>query len=209
MKIGFVDKPPRDVYLAYSGGIDSVVLLHILLKRKYNVTLLTVDHNNDFAKQEVEYCKATAEFFKLDYVIEHIPEYDRSTSLEGFWSKHRNDIFQSKDKVVLTGHHLNDAVEWYLMSTFQGMPKLMNIRNRNIIRPLLGCPKATIETYAEKHELAYLVDQSNFDISFNLRNKVRLELVDQIKKYFPGIEKTVRKMLLDKQSRLEKEDKDQ
>jgi tRNA(Ile)-lysidine synthase len=208
MKIGFVDKPPKDVYLAFSGGIDSVVLLHILLKRKYNVTLLTVDHNNYFAKREVEYCKGAAAFYDLDYVIENIPEYDRSTSLEGFWSKHRNDIFQSKDKIVLTGHHLNDAVEWYLMSTFQGTPKLMNIRNKNISRPLLGCHKTDIEAYATKHELGYLVDKTNFDINFNLRNKVRLDLVDRIKKYFPGIEKTVRKMLLDKQSRLEKEDKD-
>lgn len=208
MKIGFVDKPPKDVYLAFSGGVDSAVLLHNLYRRKYKITLLTVDHGERYSCVEVDFCKRMSKYYGIPYIIEKIPLYDKSTSKESFWSTHRNDIFQKKDKIVLTGHHLNDAVEWYLMSTFQGTPKLINIRNKNVSRPLLGTTKADIEKYAQCFNLLYLTDPTNSDLSFNLRNKVRHDLVDNVKKHFPGIEKTVKRLILSKQARLEKDEKD-
>ena len=101
-KLHFLSRPNKDVYLAFSGGIDSVALLHTLLRKKYNIELLTIDHGNEFAKQEVEFCKKTAQSLGLEYKIFTIPEFDKSTSLEAFWSVHRNGIFQSMDKQVCT-----------------------------------------------------------------------------------------------------------
>ena len=96
--IHFLSRPNSHVYLAYSGGVDSVVLLHTLLRRKYNVTLLTVDHNTEFSKVEVEFSRKTAQRLGIPVQIFNIPEFDRSTSLEAFWSVHRNAVFQSMDK---------------------------------------------------------------------------------------------------------------
>lgn len=211
-KIQFLFKPPKVCYLAFSGGIDSMVLLHVLLSRDYDVTLLTVDHGNDFAKLELEFCIQTAKSLSLPYVTVKIPVYDKETSLEAkrtsreaFWSKYRNDVFQDMDKPVLTAHHLNDAVTWWVMSTMQGCPKLLNYNNRNIFRPLLGNTKKQIIEYANYHKLTYLTDPSNEDPQYCLRNKVNHLLMNDIKSCFPGIEKTVKKLIMEKEARL-KED---
>jgi tRNA(Ile)-lysidine synthase len=197
-KIHFLSKPNKDVYLAFSGGVDSVVLLHALNRRKYNVTLLTIDHGNEFAKQEVEFCKKTAKELGLEYKIFTIPDFDKSTSLEAFWSNHRNDIFQKMDKMVVSGHHLNDACEWYLMSTFQGTPKLLEHINRNVHRPMITNTKKVIIEYANKYNLTYLTDPTNADTTYNLRNKVRAELMGSVKNCFPGIETTVKRLIVRK-----------
>lgn len=196
--IHFLSRPNKDVYLAYSGGVDSVVLLHTLLRRKYNVTLLTVDHNTEFSKVEVEFSKKTAENLGLELKLFNIPEYDRSTSLEAFWSNERNHIFQSMDKQVCTGHHLDDALEWWVMSTFQGTPKLLEHVNRNVMRPMVTTSKKAIYEYANSYDLKYLTDPSNLDANSGLRNKVRLELIGNVKSVFPGITTTVRRLLTDK-----------
>lgn len=200
-KIHYIVKPPKDVYLAYSGGVDSVVMLHSLLRRKHNVTLLFVDHANEFSKHELSLLLSTAAHHNLPYVVFQIPPFDKSTSLEAFWSEHRNRIYQSMDKPVVVCHHLDDSLEWYLMSTFQGTTKIMDPVNRNVLRPMLTTTKKTILEYANKYNLTYLTDPTNLDPDFNLRNKVRLQLVENVKACFPGIYTTVRRLVVQKHNR--------
>lgn len=207
MKLTYFSKLPEDVYLAYSGGIDSAVLLHNLLKRKFKVTLVHVDHGTEWCEKERAFALEVARKNKIDIKIFEIPEYDKSTSLESFWSIHRNNIFLSLDKPVLTGHNLDDAVEWYLMSTFQGTAKLLNYQNRNILRPMLGIRKNEIIKYAEYFKVKFLTDPTNDDTSFNLRNKVRHALLPNVEMVFPGIAKTVFRLIREKENRVLKENK--
>lgn len=196
MKINVFRTLPRQCYLAFSGGIDSVVLLDILIRKRISVTLLTVDHNTEFSKTEIKFCKEIAAQFGLDCITFKLPEFDNSTSLESFWSRKRNAIFQSMDKPVLTGHHLSDATEWYLMTSCQGKSRVMAYENNNVIRPLLTTPKKKIIEYANFYRLKYLTDPTNADNSFNLRNKVRNSLMSNVLTVFPGLENTVRKLIL-------------
>lgn len=207
MKLTYFSKPPQDVYLAFSGGIDSVALLHNLIKRKFKVTLLHVHHNTKWCDEERNFAIDTAKECGIDLVTFTIPKYDKSTSLESFWSKHRNDIFLSMDKPVLTGHNLDDAIEWYMMSTFQGTVKLLNYQNRNILRPMLGIRKADIVKYVDFFKLKYLEDPTNEDLNFNLRNKVRHALLPNVEMIFPGIAKTVLRLIREKETRNLKENK--
>lgn len=200
MKITFIKPLPKNCYLAFSGGIDSVVLLDILLRKRINVTLLTIDHNTEFSKVELHFCKQVATQFGLEYKIFKIPEFDKTTSLESFWSRKRNAVFQSMDKPVLTGHHLSDATEWYLMTSCQGRSRLMSYQNENVIRPLLTVGKKTIIEYANEHGLKYLTDPTNEDNHFNLRNNVRNAVLPIVKTAFPGLETTVRKLILKKEN---------
>jgi tRNA(Ile)-lysidine synthase len=201
MKLTYFSKPPDDVYVAFSGGVDSVVLLHNLIKRKFKVTLLHVDHNTDWCKEEQEFAKIISKRNNIGLVSYTIPEFDKSTSLESFWSKHRNDIFLSMDKPVLTGHNLDDAIEWYIMSTFTGTPKLLNFQNRNIFRPMLSIRKQTIVDYAKHFNLEHLEDPTNSDCDFNLRNKVRMKFLPITEEIFPGISKTVLRLIREKEKR--------
>lgn len=207
MKLTYFSKSPQDVYLAFSGGIDSVVLLHNLIKRRIKVTLIHVHHNTAWCDKERDFTFEMAAHYKVDVKVFSIPKYDRSTSLESFWSKHRNNIFLSMDKPVLTGHNLDDAIEWYVMSTFQGTVKLLNYQNRNILRPMLGIRKADIVKYAEFFKLKYLQDPTNENLEFNLRNKVRHALLPNVEMIFPGIAKTVLRLIREKETRIVKENK--
>lgn len=207
MKLTYFSKTPNDVYLAFSGGIDSVVLLHNLLKRKIKVTLVHVHHNTPWCDKEQTFALETAAKNKIEIKLFKIPKYDKSTSLECFWSKHRNDFFLSLDKPVLTGHNLDDAIEWYLMSTLQGTVKLLNYQNRNILRPMLGIRKTDIVKYVEHFKLDYLTDPTNNSLEFNLRNKVRHALIPNVEMIFPGIAKTVLRLIREKETRILKENK--
>ena len=202
MKLTYFGKSPKDVYLAFSGGIDSVVLLHNLIKRKINVTLLHVNHGTENANKYEEFAKQTAISLGINIVTYKLPKYDKSTSLESFWSKHRNDIFQSMDKPVLTGHHLDDAIEWYIMSSFQGTAKLLNYQNNNIIRPMLTTRRSVIEKYHFHFKLEHVQDHTNFDTEYNLRNKVRIKLLPEVENIFPGIAKTVLRLIRVKENKL-------
>lgn len=203
MKLTYFSKPPKDVYVAFSGGVDSSVLLHNLVKRGICTTILHVHHNTVWCDVELEFAKKEAKRIGLNLVEKRVPRFDKSVSLETFWSKHRNDIFQSMDKPVLTGHILDDAIEWYMMSTLTGTAKLLNYQNRNVLRPLLGIRKSQIYKYAEYFGIEYLNDPTNEDQEFNLRNKVRHSLIPQTEAIFPGIATTVLRLIKDKESKLQ------
>ena len=194
-KIIFIKTPPKEVYVAFSGGVDSIVLLHTLLHKDIDVKLLFVHHNTEYSNQELSFVNDVASRYNIDYIVKNIPEYDGSNSLEAFWSRQRFNIFQAMDRPVLTGHHLNDAVEWYVMSSMQGQSKVIDFRSGNIQRPMILIKKENIVRHANENRLEYLTDPSNFDVSFSLRNKVRHELIGNIKNCFPGIETTVRKII--------------
>ena len=197
-KIIFLFKAPEKCYLAFSGGIDSVVLLHLLLRKGVDVTLVTIDHLTEFSQQEIELCKETARNNKIPYIVRSIKRHQSTSSLESYWSRERNTIFQSlADKPVLTAHHLDDSVEWYIMTSMQGCGRVISCYNKNVQRPLLNTTKEQIIEYANIHKLKYLTDPTNGDSNFGLRNKVRTELVPHIKLCFPGINKVVRKKILE------------
>lgn len=201
MKFAYAKKVPKEVYLAFSGGSDSAALLHSLISKNKKVTLLCIDHNTEWCKKEIEFAIKVSNKLNINCLIYKIPEYDKSTSLECFWSKERNKIFQSMDKPVVTGHHLDDAVEWYIMSTFTGTVKVMDYQNQNVIRPLITTSKIKILEYIKVFNIEHLVDPTNINSDFNLRNKVRNELIPKTKEIFPGIEKVVKKLIIDKLNR--------
>lgn len=191
--------PTKDVYLAFSGGVDSAVLLHRLIQHGYTVTLLNVHHGDDSADEELRFSLETSDRYGVPLVTFCLSPYSKlvspSSAKETYWGVERNKIFQSLDKPVLTGHHLDDAVEWYVMSTFTGTPKLTEFQNRNVYRPLLLVDKDLISHTAVYYDIAYIVDSSNFDPDHGLRNKVRNSVLPVVKEAFPGLRKTVRRLI--------------
>ncbi len=203
-KITFFRRVPKSVYLAFSGGVDSAVLLHRLIHKNTDVVLYFVHHQTPWCEQEHSFALATAKQYGIGCIVEHIEKYDKekhNTSMEFYWSTQRNSLFQKLDRTVLTGHHLNDAAEWYVMSSMQGLSKLLCHRNNNVARPLIVTDKQRILDYANYHKVQYLSDPSNDDVTFNLRNKVRKTLMLEILKVFPGVNTTVRKLIITKEAK--------
>lgn len=199
MKICFIRTPPRECYLAFSGGIDSVVLLKLLLSKKIDVKLLWINHHTTWCQTEHMFVTRIANKYNLELIVKDINPFDKSTSLECFWSRERNKIYQSMDRPVLVGLTLDDCLEWYIMSTFQGQPKIIDYRNGNILRPMILVEKSKIIEYSSYYGLEFITDPSNLDDDFNLRNKVRNSLVPKALKCFPGLRKTVSKLVRKKE----------
>jgi tRNA(Ile)-lysidine synthase len=204
MKLNTFKSLPKNVGVAFSGGIDSAVLLHLARSLNKKVTLLTFDHRTETSAAEVLFAKQTAEKYNLEYIIGRSDsEMEVGDSKERFWSEQRYSWFHSLDMPVLTGHHLNDVGEWYLMTAASGHGGyLMNYANRNVIRPLLIIPKASVVAYARENNVDYLIDPTNTDVNFNKRNKVRAELLPCALSIYPGLLNALKRRVIEKERNL-------
>lgn len=192
---------PDKVIIAFSGGIDSSCLLHLALKNKNREVILGIfDHKTETSIQELEFAHKMANRYKLQLIIgELLTEMKSGDSKERFWSECRNEWFNSLEFPVATGHNLDDALEWYLMTAITGSGGYyMDYSNKNVIRPLLGSTKQDITEYALKHRVEHIQDPTNSDLNFNKRNKVRHNLVPVVKEINPGIYSTIKKNIIRK-----------
>lgn len=193
---------PKHVYIAFSGGVDSAVMLDIALKQKRDVTLLWFEHADDeMTKCEFEFVVKTANRYNLGLRVAFGTKVPKGASKENHWATERNAWFKEFAGLVCTGHHLNDVAEWYLMTAIADAKGgfLTNYANDNVIRPLIITSKQKILDYAAKNELEYLSDPTNSDVNFNKRNKIRAELLPQVLSFNPGFLNTIRKRILEKE----------
>ena len=193
---------PKKLGVAFSGGVDSSVLLHLAVNRS-DVTLLTYDHKNETSEKEVQFAHLMAEKYNLKLSIRATtePEVPAGISKEAFWGGERNQWFKEQNMLVATGHNLNDAVEWYLMTAMNGNGGFyMNYRNGNVIRPLLLLSKKQIRKYAADNTVAHIEDPTNADVEFNKRNAVRHVLLPAVEFINPGILNTVKRNIVKREN---------
>lgn len=189
---------PKKVYVAFSGGVDSLAIAHFLKNGGRTVELVHFDHGCPVSADIRDACIELASNFKFDLTIKKIddPVCPPGRSIEDFWRRNRYRWLRSFDGVVITGHHLNDAVETWLWSAIHGNPKLIPIESGNIIRPFIITPKREFIKYAEKHNLNVVTDACNFDMSLT-RNYMRVNLIPVVEHINPGIEKVILKKYLE------------
>ncbi len=201
--------PNDTIIVGFSGGSDSVVLTHLLIKLKNHlkykeIILVHVNHmlrGEDSFKDEqfcIEFAKKynlKIEVFRED--IKKLAEKEKK-SIEEIARKVRYEKFKEvKEKYkadkIATGHHLSDLAEtmimWFLQGNKKGL-KGFKPKERDIIRPLYYITKEEIEKYAKEHGLSYRIDVSNFSTDF-LRNKVRLEVLPVLKTINPSLESSL------------------
>lgn len=121
-----------------------------------------------------------------------------NSNKEHQWHEQRYKFFHSLNGVVATGHHLNDALEWYIITCLRGGGHFMEYRNQNVIRPFLITKKAKLEEYASKYDVPFISDPSNTDGSFALRNDIRKNLIPEIHRINPGLATVVRNKIVSK-----------
>ena len=111
-------------------------------------------------------------------------------SWEEHWRNQRYNFLHSLDFPVITAHNLDDCVETWIFSSMHGAPKVINYSYGNVIRPFLLVKKSEIVNYAVRHNLSWVEDESNLDISY-MRNYIRHEIVPRALVVNPGIHKVV------------------
>ncbi|MDA9030599.1 tRNA lysidine(34) synthetase TilS [Candidatus Pseudothioglobus singularis] len=192
----------KNIVIALSGGIDSVVLLHFLNSHyPGNIRAVHINHNlSKHSKDWSLFCKKQChkqgvEFKSIDINIK------TSSNIEENARKKRYNSLKSelsKNEVLCTAHHQEDQSETFLLQLFRGsgvaglasMPKMKSFAEAFLYRPFLNISKQLIVDYATKYNLDWVEDDSNINLNFK-RNLLRLEFIPKLDSSFKGVIKNI------------------
>jgi len=195
--IQLLGKIPDRVSVAVSGGPDSMAALDFLNNGKRSVTALYFHHgtaHGEIAKKFLrKYC-----FRSQISLVEGKLKGSKPTdqSLEEFWRKERYEFFSQVGGPIVTAHHLDDVVEWWLLTAMHGDPKIIPYENTDyeIIRPFLLAPKGDLLEWCDRKNVPFLEDPSN-ESRDHMRNVIRHDVVPHALKVNPGIRKVMKKKI--------------
>jgi len=202
------------ILIGLSGGVDSVVLLHLLHQLaprfSWQLSALHVHHGiSPNADAWVDFCTGLCASHAIPLHIERVDIAPlREHGIEAAARKLRHAAFaeQSCDFVALA-HHADDQAETLLLQLLRGagvrgasampvlsLPKWPLLAGRagppNLLRPLLHCSRQEILDYAAAHQLQWIEDESNADDSYP-RNFLRHRILPLLSERFPAYRDTL------------------
>jgi len=200
-------KKEDKLFLACSGGLDSVVLGQLLKDVGYAFEVLHVNfqlRGEESMRDESFVLKLSEEWgvpirakrFDTNMAMLESGHGVQETARDLRYNWFENVLQETdcRNKWLLTAHHADDQVETVLMNLFRGtgIAGLRGIKEKSgyRIRPLLSFFRSELEEYAEKRELRWVVDSSNLSSDYT-RNFFRLELLPAIEKIFPAARQNV------------------
>lgn len=196
----FIGDLPWKCTIAFSGGIDSVVISDFLLNGKRDVQLAFFHHGTINSERAEEFVRKFAEERRVPLKVGRInSEKSRGLSPEEFWRNERYTFLESLGGPVVTGHHLGDAIETWIFTSLHGDSKLIPYSRGNVIRPFLITPKEEIRSWASRRNLSWIEDESNSDPRY-MRNRIRMHIVPEVLKVNPGLGTVIRKKYLSAES---------
>jgi|YNPMSStandDraft_1061717.scaffolds.fasta_scaffold00262_24 tRNA(Ile)-lysidine synthase len=180
-----------NLLLAVSGGIDSMVLLHILKTLNYNFAIAHCNfqlRGNESENDE----KFVLEVAKNENIIVHnirfdtndfaktnklnIQEAARNLRYEYFYTLCKKHNYH----YILTAHHLDDRIETMLINLLRGTGlkglTSISVKNNRVVRPLLFFTRKEIFQYAQENNIEWREDSSNNEDKY-LRNKIRHQII--------------------------------
>ena len=187
-------KLSREVYVACSGGVDSMAVVDFL-RNNHDVNIVFFNHGTETSDQAHEfltwYCHENSIPMMLGVLPSNLKR-SKDTSPEEFWRKERYKFFHSINRPVITCHHLDDCVETWVWSSMHGTSKVIPFRNRNVIRPFRLNRKREFELWCHLKNVPYIEDDTNNDTCYT-RNYIRHKMMPHVLRVNPGIHKTVAK----------------
>lgn len=204
--------PSDTLVIAVSGGVDSMVLLDLILRShpKEHLVVAHFDHmlrweDSDRDRELVAgFCEKNNLIFKSDRVdiwelhirsgwsLEAIARWERYSFLEKIREKY-------EAKYILTAHHSDDQIEtvllnmikWWKIQWLSGM----SVLSWTLFRPLLFEKKSDIREYAETLRISFHEDATNLDTDFD-RNKIRHQILPLLEEMNPSIHRTISHLAL-------------
>ncbi|UVE16672.1 tRNA lysidine(34) synthetase TilS [Pseudomonas sp. LS44] len=187
-------------YVAYSGGLDSTVLLHLLatLARRETLPPLSAIHVHHGLQAAAdawpEHCRQQCAELGVSLSVRHV-QVAGGASLERAAREARYAALAAclgAGEVLLTAQHRDDQAETLLFRLLRGagvrglmgMPQSRVLGQGILLRPLLNCSRAELEAYAGEHGLRWVEDPSNRD-SRLARNYLRHQIMPRLLEYWP------------------------
>lgn len=171
---------PGKYVVAVSGGVDSMVLLHLLAKEpQLELVVAHFDHGVRVDSHVTEQLVAkTAQQLGLRYISEEghlksdVSEEDARNARYAFL--HRV-LDREQAQAIIMAHHQDDVLETMVINMSRGTNRkgLSSLASGDtIVRPLLHLPKAEVLAYAQAHNIEWHEDSTNADTRY-LRNYIR------------------------------------
>lgn len=185
---------PDSIFVACSGGVDSMAALSFLANKSYRkVVLAFFHHGTEDSERALDFLTKNYPF-DLDIAAIVISSLDTERpprkSKEEHWRDERYKFFHSLNGPVVTAHHLDDCVETWMFGAMHGTPKTIPYSNGNVIRPFLTTPKSKLKAWCLKKGVPWLEDESNENVSY-ARNRIRHNILPEVYKVNPGLRKVV------------------
>lgn len=189
--------------VAVSGGLDSVVLLDLLLQVRDDLQLKLVVAHVDHglrrgSAKDAAFVRQLAAAHSLQFVETDLGlqagsnEEARAREARYGWLEQVRKRRQAD--FIVTAHQADDQVETLFLhltrgSGLQGLSGMQLVSGK-VLRPLLDVPRKALARYARKHKLKYRLDPSNRNIKY-ARNRVRRQVITSLQKINPQLVETV------------------
>jgi tRNA(Ile)-lysidine synthase len=204
----------RRWYVAYSGGVDSHVLLHAVagLRDELREALpplsaIHINHQiNPQAAAWVAHCQTVCAELGIELIMETVDiERDAGHGLEAAARQARYAAFErhiGSGELLLQAHHRDDQVETLLLRLLRGsglaglasMPASRALGRGRLLRPLLAVTRAEIIGYAQQNQLCWIHDDSNDNEGFD-RNFLRLRVLPRVAERWPAYRDTLQRVI--------------
>lgn len=192
------------LFLACSGGLDSVVLAHLLSEANIQFTILHCNFQlrGEESNRDELFVKELATQLNVPFQVNH---FDTKKEMEirkkGVQETARNLRYEWFDEVInsdrsttkkwlLTAHHADDQVETMMIQLFRGTGiaglQGMKMKTGKIVRPLLFAQRKQLTDYATQHQLSWVEDSSNSSINYT-RNFIRHKVIPLIEEVVPEL----------------------
>ncbi len=185
--------PKGEFGIACSGGVDSMAILHFLVKGRYNPHVIYFNHNTEHGhlaeKFITDYCSNN----NLNLFVGRT-ELKPTSNKEKIWSDLRYEFFSKFDFPIMTCHHLDDCVETYIFSCLRGFQSVIPYSKGNVIRPFLLNEKSVFEKWCKQKMVPFIQDESNDCLDYS-RNRIRHQIVPESLLVNPGLKTVVKKMI--------------
>ena len=204
----------QQVLLAVSGGIDSVVLAHLMHSAGFP---FAIAHCNFHLRpsecdRDETFVRQLAADYAVPFHLAHFDTHDHANthhqSIEQAARQLRYDFFeqllqQHHYAAILTAHHRDDSTETFFLNLLRGtglagLHGILPVQG-HIVRPLLPFSRHDIETYATQHQLRHVEDSTNSSLDF-LRNQIRHQLMPLLRQLQPAADHTLHQTIQHLQS---------
>lgn len=197
-------KPNQRVLLALSGGLDSTVLLHLLVAAKQTISFelhaMHVHHGLSLnADAWADFCTQQCQLLNVPIELVYVElDPDSKQGIEATARQLRYEaLFDFKLKeiapdFIVTAHHQDDQAETLLLQLFRGagvkgLASMASIDEaRRLMRPLLDVSRQTLQAYAEQYSISWCNDESNDNTHYE-RNFVRHDVLPILANRYPSV----------------------
>jgi len=191
--------------IAYSGGMDSSVLLDCFLKLSHiapiKIRSIHINHGlSDEADIFEDHCEKTCKGYGINHITEKLNLKLVSNVEERCRKERYKKLCEScqDDEVIITAHHEEDQIETFFLRLIRGsgarglscMKETSTYDNSLVARPFLKIPKEEIIKYSEDNRIKHIEDISNDDNKYD-RNFLRNELIPLLKSRWPSVNKNI------------------